>query len=84
MKCYYVIKKGGREYRLDTDSKAAIYEMWDCIGRGKVLIEKHFTDTDADGNEVWYKLTADKVTRRTLKSGEVKYSLHYIGQGGFR
>ena len=76
-KNYYLLKKDDKEYRLDT--KAAVYEMYDCLGRGEVTIEYHKFDTDAQGILKEYIETAHKIRRRTLKSGEIKYYMTYIG-----
>ena len=68
---YYIIKKEGREVK--TESRAGAFEMWDCWGRSGVTVEEHVFDTDASGQEVHYVFEAEKITRRTSKTGEIKY-----------
>lgn len=75
---YYLMKKDGKEYRFDT--KAAVYEMWDCLGRGDVIIEHHLFDTDASGIMKEYIHTSRTIKRRKLKSGEFRYYLHFEGK----
>lgn len=74
MIAYYLIKKDGKEFK--TESKAAAFEMYDCLGRHDVTIEKHFRDEYMDGTTSReYVYIGHKMTRRTLKSGEIRYRL---------
>ena len=72
---YYILKKNGKEYRYRT--KAAVYEMWDALGRGEVVVEHHIEQTDVYGNVKKYVHTSKSIKRRKLKSGEIRYYLHY-------
>lgn len=69
----YWVKKGDRAVRCE--SKEAAFEAYVRMGKTEVTIEKHFWDSDVEGRMKEYTLTFTKMTRRTLKSGELKYYL---------
>lgn len=78
MASYYLVKKDGNQYRFE--NKAAVYDMFVFLGRKDVVIEHHIFDIDQYGNEVEYILIADKVTKRTSKSGSCIYHLHFVAE----
>lgn len=78
MKNYYLLKKDGKEFKYET--KAEVYEMWDCLGRGEVVIEHHIFDTDVYGVKKEYIETSYTIRRRILKSGEIKYYLNFTDE----
>lgn len=73
---FYLVKKNDVEFKCD--SKAVAYEMYDCLKRVDVIIEHHVIEEDLNGNMVEWVHVADKMKRRTLKSGEHKYYLHIV------
>ncbi len=73
MNKFFVVKKDGKEFRCET--KAGAFEMYDCLGRYGMTIECHVFD-DPTGEMKEYVWTYTKMSRRTVKNGEIKY---YIG-----
>lgn len=75
---YYIVKKNDSEIRCET--KAGAFEAYDCFGRFDVVIEQHFTDKDASGNEKKYVRVFADMARRTTKNG-MKYYLRNMIKG---
>lgn len=71
---FYLVKKEGHE-DFKCFTKAAAFDAYDSLGRADVTIEKHFWDRDANDKLKKYVHTFTKMSRRTLKSGEIKYYL---------
>ena len=76
MASFYLVKKNGKEFKCE--SKAAAYEMYDCLNKIDVVVEHHVIEEDQNGSMVEWVHVADKMKRRILKSGEYKYYLHIV------
>lgn len=72
---YFVVKQGDKEFRCET--RAAAYEMWDCLKRKDVIVEWHYIDYDLGKH---YIQTATRPRRRMLKSGQMKYYFSWANE----